>query len=303
VLWAGYFFHVSHLSIHDGRLVATFPHREPIIKNVRSRLNFSIPIPAGEYLEGLRSVAFHNHRGHQAFFLGRVSMHGGWKTYYPVVILLKWPVVVLVLSLTSLLLLGRGRLVVSRDLLIMASFPAIFLLFAIFSKIDIGDRHVLPIYPLALLLAGGLWQTARRSRPILVLLLVAVGLHVADGLRYAPDYLSYMDPFVSQPSYRLLSDSNLDWGQGLLALRDYEAQHPGDKLYLAYFGSVESSAYGIRAQYLPEGKRVSGATLVVSATNLTGQMLDNPASYRWVLRYPEKTILNHSLHVFEIPPD
>ena len=100
----------------------------------------------------------------------------------------------------------------------------------------------------------------------------------------------------------LLSDSNLDWGQGLLALRHYEAQHRSETIYLAYFGSVESTAYGLRAQYLPEGKHVSGATVAVSATTLTGQMLENPTSHRWVLRYPEKTVLNHTLHVFQIPP-
>ncbi len=302
VLWAGYFFHISHLSIRDGRLIATFPHREPIIKNVRSNLNFNIPIPAGEYLEGLRSLAFHNHRGHQAFFLGKASQRGGWKTYYPVVILLKWPTVVVVLFLTSLLLIIRGRLSVPRDLLIMASFPVVFFLFAVFSKIDIGDRHVLPIYPFALLFVSASWQLARRSRPILIMVLLALGFHVADALRYAPDYLSYMSPFVSQPSYMLLSDSNLDWGQGLLALRHYEAQHPSETIYLAYFGSVESTAYGLRAQYLPEGKHVAGATVVVSATTLTGQMLENATRYRWVLRHPEKTVLNHSLHVFQIPP-
>ena len=46
---------------------------------------------------------------------------------------------------------------------------------------------------------------------------------------------------------------------------------------------------------------VSGATVVVSATQLTGQMLENFDAYDRVLAYPQKTILNHSLHVFQIP--
>ena len=40
-------------------------------------------------------------------------------------------------------------------------------------------------------------------------------------------------------SYRLLTDSNLDWGQGLLALRDYQRNHPGEPIALSYFGSVD----------------------------------------------------------------
>ncbi|HEY6937951.1 MAG TPA: glycosyltransferase family 39 protein, partial [Terriglobales bacterium] len=235
VLWAGYFFHVSHLTMRNGTFIATFPHREPIIKKMRTPVNFSVPIPAGEYLEGLRNVAFHNHRGHQAFFLGTASLKGGWRLYYPTVMAVKWPTVVVLVFLVVLLLAVTRRIATSRDFLIMASFPAVYFVFAIFSHIDIGDRHVLPIYPIVLLfVAGGCWQLARRSRAALALVLIALALNAADALRYAPDYLSYFTPFVApSQTYKLLSDSNLDWGQGLLALRRYEAAHPQEKIYLA----------------------------------------------------------------------
>ncbi len=303
VVWAGYFFHVSHLTMRDGRFIATFPHRAPIIKHMRTPVNFEMPVPAGEYLEGLRNVAFHNHRGHQAFFLGTASRKGGWKLYYPTVMLLKWPTVVLLLFLLLLLLAARRRIAVPRDLLIMATFPAVYFVFAIFSHIDIGDRHILPIYPFVVLfVAGGCWQLARRSRGFLLLVLVALALNAGDALRYAPDYLSYFTP-LARPSqtYKLLTDSNLDWGQGLLALRRYETGHPKEQIYLAYFGSVDPAAYGLRAKKLEENQRVSGATVVVSATQLTGQEFQNFDTYRWVLRYHQTTILNHSLHVFQIP--
>jgi hypothetical protein len=196
------------------------------------------------------------------------------------------------------------RIVVPRDWLIMASFPAIFFVFAIFSHIDIGDRHILPIYPFVLLfVAGGAWQLARRSRFLLALVVMALALNAADALRYAPDYLSYFTPFVvPNQSYKLLTDSNLDWGQGLLALRRYQQEHPQEKIYLAYFGSVDPAAYGLRVEKLAEDQRVSGATVVVSATQLTGQMLQNFEAYHWVLQYPQTAVLNHSLHVFRIPP-
>lgn len=303
VVWAGYFFHVSHLTMRDGRFIATFPHRAPIIKQMRTPVNFSIPIPAGEYLEGMRNVAFHNHRGHQSFFLGTASLKGGWKLYYPTVMLLKWPTVVVLLFLALLVMAALRRIALPRDWLILASFPAVYSVFAIFSHIDIGDRHILPLYPFVLLfVAGGAWQLARRSRALLLLVLLAVALNAADALRYAPDYLSYFTPFVSpNQSYRLLSDSNLDWGQGLLALRRYQQEHPREKIYLAYFGSVDPAAYGLRVEKLAEDQRVSGATVVVSATQLTGQMLQNFDAYHWVLRYPQTAVLNHSLHVFRIP--
>ena len=103
----------------------------------------------------------------------------------------------------------------------MASFPAAYLALAIFARFNIGERHVLPLYPFALLFAAVVWEWADAKacgvRQFLVLLVL---LNAADALRYAPGYLSYFNVFVRPAdSYRLLTDSNLDWGQGLLALR------------------------------------------------------------------------------------
>ena len=64
-------FHVSHLAVRDGTLTATFPNwAEPIVKPVRGHINYSLLVPAGEYVEGFRELVRHNRHG-QAAFLGR----------------------------------------------------------------------------------------------------------------------------------------------------------------------------------------------------------------------------------------
>jgi 4-amino-4-deoxy-L-arabinose transferase-like glycosyltransferase len=303
VCWAAYLFHISWLNLHDGQLAVQSPGAAAyrLGKLPTTALSFSIPLPAGEYLTGLYDVLRHSRWGHPSFFLGHASDTGGWKLYYPIVMLLKWPTVALLLGLAFLLPSFRRRLSIPRDLRIMLLFPGVFLLLSIFSRIDIGDRHILPLYPFLLLLCAGLWEFARTRRTARVLLFVALGLHVADGMRYAPDYLSYFNVFVKpQNSYQLLSDSNVDWGEGLIALREYQDSHPNEQLYMAYFGSVYPSQYGIRALPLRENERVSG-TVVVSATHLSGQLLRDSHSYRWLLQYPRAAILNHTLHVFQVP--
>jgi hypothetical protein len=65
---------------------------------------------------------------------------------------------------------------------------------------------------------------------------------------------------------------------------------------------MDPKLYGIRYTPLEPGQRVTG-TVVVSATHLSGQLLDDPNGYHWLLQYPTKTILDHSLHVFEVPAD
>jgi Dolichyl-phosphate-mannose-protein mannosyltransferase len=299
VVWAGYFFHVSHLGVHDGTLTATFPNwHETLAKPVHSQ-NYSVLVPAGEFVEGFREVLRHNRHGQAAFFLGRVSATGGWKLYYPVTILLKWPVVVLLLCLTAALLILRGKLRLPAELWIMLSFPALYFMLAVFAHFNLGERHILPLYPFALLLAASVWEAARRRSLFIVLMLLAA-LNVADCLRFAPGYLSYFTPLVRPSmSYRLLTDSNVDWGQGLLALRQYEREHPREQIWLAYFGSTDPAIYGIHATPLPEGKPVTG-TVIVSATHLSGQFLSDPGGYRWLLQHQPAQILDHSLFVYKI---
>jgi hypothetical protein len=304
VAGATYLYHISWLTLENGRLFVQAPDcAEYKLATLNTTRSFAIPIPAGEYVTGLIDVYRHGRWGHPSFFLGDVSPTGGWKLYYPVLMVLKWPTIVLLVAICVLVLTVKRRIVLPRDLLVMLAFPALFLLFSIFSKLDIGDRHILPVYPFVLLLCGGIWEVHRRSRLVFGLILLALGLHITDVMRYAPDYLSYFNPFVdSRDSYLLLSDSNVDWGQGLIALQDYQASHPDEQIHLAYFGSVYPRHYGIDAKPLCEDERTTG-TVVVSATHLSGQLLRRPKSYRWLLQYPRVAILNHSLHVFRVPAE
>ena len=100
----------------------------------------------------------------------------------------------------------------------------------------------------ALLAAMAVWkQFSSRNGPRILMIALAV-FHAADCLRLAPDYLSYFTPVVdSAKSYRLLTDSNTDWGQGLIALRKYQDHHQGETIHLAYFGTVDPAVYGIKA--------------------------------------------------------
>jgi 4-amino-4-deoxy-L-arabinose transferase-like glycosyltransferase len=308
VVWSGYFFHVSHLTVRDGTLTATFPNwNEPIVKPVQGNRNYSLLIPAGEYVEGFRELVRHNRQGQPAFFLGEVSTHGAWKLYYPVVILLKWPTIVLGLALTGIAV-GLARMAkkmpVASDLWIMASFPALYMAMAIFARFNLGERHVLPMYPFAILFAAAAWEWLGQRRAMNVFFILLVVLNAADALRFAPGYLSYFTPFVRPAeSYRLLTDSNLDWGQGLLALKDYQGKHPDERIGLSYFGSIDPQMYGIKSEFFAgRHKRVAG-TLIVSATNLSGQYLTEPERYRWLLQEKPVAILDHSLYVFQLHDD
>lgn len=296
--WAGYLFHVTRVKSGNGRVVATFPHRAARTLATQSKAQFNLLLPAGEYAEGLRQVSLSNRDGRATWFLGKMYPHGGPKLYYPTAIALKWPTVVVLLFCGSLLL-GVGKTCrAPGDLGITSLFGLLFLAFALQSRITIGERHLLPLYPFALLIAGGIWEHARRHRAALAVLVLALCVNAADALRCAPDYLAYFNVFVDpQNSWRLLADSNLDWGQGLIALRAYQQRHPEEVLHLAYFGSVAPSLYGIRASSLPPNERVDG-TIIAGASCLSGLMLDDQDSYAWLQAYRPLRVLDGSMWVY-----
>ncbi len=318
-LWAGYFFHVSHFKVADGQVTATFPNRGLKTWATKSHLHVNLVVPAGEFFEGLREVAMSNKHGRPAWFFGEIYPTGGIKLYYPAAIALKWPTVLLALLLAAVLMGVRRVCRAPADLLVMGVFAVVYLFFAIQSKYDIGERHILPLYPFALLIAGSVWEQVvalkarigtevptwwgpKRINYNMIALLLVLALNAADTLRAGPDYLTYFNILVRpQNSWRYLTDSNLDWGQGLIAVREYEFRHLGEPLHLAYFGSVNPALYGVRATPLAPGEQVTGK-VVVGASALSGQVLPDPNGYRWLLQYKPAEMLDRSMFVYAINP-
>ena len=303
IVWGAYRFHVSRatIAVSEIQMSLAVPKRpDPIIRHSSRTLHISVPVPASEFIQGLAYQLGHNKLGHFGYLLGR-TYKGGSPLYFPVVTVLKWPTIVLPLFLVAMGLIFWRRAPRPRDFVLWAAFPVLYFVGAEFSSLNLGERYILPIYPFVLLLCGSLWQLTRGRRAVLVLFFVALAVHVGDVLRYAPDYLSYFNLFVSPASsYKLLSDSNMDWGEGLVALRHYQEAHPSVPIHLAYYGNVAPAIYGIRATPLMPNERVSG-TVIISATYLSGQSLPDPKGYDWVLQYPTKLILNHTLYVFDVP--
>jgi len=153
-LWSGYSLHVSQFTVADGKATATFPNRGLKTWPTKSQLRLNLKVPAGEFFEGLREVAFSSKHGRPAWFFGKIYPTGGVALYYPAAIVLKWPTVLLALIVAALLLGVRKVCRAPGDLLVMCSFTLVFFLFALRSRYDIGERHILPLYPFALMIAG-----------------------------------------------------------------------------------------------------------------------------------------------------
>jgi hypothetical protein len=222
----------------------------------------------------------HQSTGHTAFLFG-TRKEGGWWYYQPVALALKSTYVELLafgLALYAFATSGRR----SASFSVWRTTFAIFLALSFFSRIPTGIRYFLLLFPLAVMTAVSYWGRVHASRRILVITsALAVVLVQADAaIGIAPRYLSYFNAWVGAPSegYRYLSDSNVDWGQDLPALRDKLAAVGSRRPLVSYFGTAPLDAYGVRAGRwpfaTPEECR-NADWIAVSATHLVGLYLDN----------------------------
>jgi hypothetical protein len=217
-----------------------------------------LPVPAPQYWQSLAAVRTRVELSTPAFMLGQVSPTGFF-AYYPFVFLTKTPLPTLIfLVLGAITLIVRRR----RDEVSAWIPPLLFLLAAMFGGLNLGYRLMLPILPFALMIAGlgasalvsdrlwgrvGAFSTGRR----VIAALLSVWL-IVDGLTANSNHLAYFNTLIDRDrDYQVLVDSNLDWGQDWIALRQWQQAHPTDRLSVAYYGSARPQAYGLDVQLLP----------------------------------------------------
>lgn len=196
--------------------------------------SFDLSLPFRVYLQEVRAVrTFYDANPLPQFLLGEFSPRG-WPHYYLVAIAVKTPLPALLLLALAIAPAIRGR---RFEVLVCVLFAASFLLVAAFSSLNLGIRHVLPIYPFVFSAAAIALADASRRMRIAAGVLVAA--HACVAFLAFPSYLSYFNPLIgsARNADRVLIDSNLDWGQDLRRLGQWTRAHDIDLMRVHYFGA------------------------------------------------------------------
>ena len=191
----------------------------------------------------------------KTYLLGEFSMTGWWY-YFPVTMLFKSPIALLLAAgaaaALGIALLMRQRAIVREHAWTIACFAVpvgIYMLASMTSNLNLGIRHVLPVYPFAFVAIGAAAAYGWRARPKLakVATLALVTLLGVETLSAFPHYVAFFNVAAggSRGGINLLGDSNLDWGQDLPLLAQWQQDHPDQKLYFAYFGMADPKYYGV----------------------------------------------------------
>lgn len=283
------------------------------------------------YFTGLSMIFHRVVGGNTTYFLGEVS-NLGWRSYFPIIYLIKETLAFHALTLIALFyfafsikkpfwqdILNRIKnwLKSSFPQFAMLTFVLLYWLVSIMGNLNIGVRHLLPVFPFTIVLvsAGVLnWLKESNFKLKRFVLTVLILWQMISLFSVYPHFLAYFNELAggADNGYIYAVDSNLDWGQDLIRLKDWVNENKIDKIYLDYFGGGNPEYY-LKQKYAPwwgdrdSGEFPKGNYLAISASFLQGgkgiaiPTLPQPSGYyRWLDNYKPVTKIGYSIFIYRI---
>ena len=206
------------------------------------------------YLYGLADVRVMSDF-YTSYIFGNIYPHGVWY-YFPAAFLIKSTLTLLILLGVAIWAIATRRFSAWREILFLTIPPVFHLLVAIWSRMNIGLRHILPMYMfLAVLVAGAVWKLIEKNRRWLYAVVVLLVFQAISSIHVFPAYVAYANEAWGGPSqtYKYLTDSNADWAQQLKSVKRYLDQRGVKDCWFIYFaqGVVDFRDYGIPCKPLP----------------------------------------------------
>jgi tetratricopeptide (TPR) repeat protein len=273
------------------------------------------------YLYGLADVRIMSDF-YTSFLFGTIYPHGVW-FYFPAAFAIKSTLPFLILLALAIWAIASRRLTQGREIVFLTVPPGLYLLVAMGSGMNIGLRHILPMYMfLTVLVAGVAWNFIQRDRRWLYFVIALLIFQAVDAIRVFPAYMAYANELWGGPSqtYRYLTDSSVDWGQQLKSVRRYLDKNDIKDCWFVYFaqGVADFRDYGVPCKPLPTNDSAwvdaimdtppaIDGTVLISAGDLSGFEFGDPQlnPYEQFRNLKPKAVIDYSVFVyqghFEIP--
>lgn len=257
------------------------------------------PYPLVEVVGGLVQLA--GMAGGANYFLGEIHPEGVWY-FFPVMLAVKTPLALIALIAAGFLAAARGT-AQRGAVFAWGAAAAAILAVGMASRINLGLRHVLAVYPLLCLVAasGVVWLLRRRASATLAAAL-ALWL-VVDSAAAHPDYLPYFNLAARNEPAWFSADSDFDWGQDAKRLAD-ELQRRGiDHVAVAVQSTARLRRFSrVDAADLWPGQRVSGWVAVGIGRLLHDRIRPPYTGLRWLLCRRPVARIGRTILLYEIPP-
>ena len=267
----------------------------------------SVELPMWSYVKGFTLVANHDYWGHLAYLNGQYSNFGWW-WYFPFALLVKTPFATLLALLLASVALTRAvqkfQLRLHPGFLVIGAASLLYLLWSLTSNINLGVRHVFPVY-LAVFTTIGVFgaQVIARGKRQLRWLLGGIGiLYFLTSILAYPTYTAYFSEIVggtaNGPKY--LVDSNIDWGQAVKRLKSFLVAENIPYVCMSYFGQANLTTYGIDYRYLqtqddPHAPADVNCVVAISVTSI----LSHDGAYWWLRAYEPDARIGGTIYLYD----
>ena len=335
LIWPVYQYHVWNYPKEIQARDTEFLLSSNLIKASGSVLSWAAekPIlrPYAQYFLGLFLVFQRASSGHTTYFLGEISATG-WKNYFPIVYLIKEALVFHILTLIALLYavflikkpfwqntLQRLKSWIRNHFpeFAMLTFLGIYWATSLASDLNIGVRHLLPVFPFTMLLVGGTIVKLLKAPFLKIKYLILGALilwQVFSVVSIYPHFLAYFNELAGGPNQGFVYtvDSNLDWGQDLKRLKKWVQDNKIDKIYVDYFGGGDARYY-LKEKYAPwqgtqdpnefpkENYLAVSVTFLQGGRGLPAPGFNQPwGYYLWLNKYQPVAKIGHSIFVYYI---
>ena len=262
-----------------------------------------VPLPY-TYVYGLVSLQHQSKIGHLSYLAGIKARRN--PLYFPVLILIKTPVGILGLLGLAAWLVRKRRLQPSPEALAIAAFCTLFVLIASFGRINIGVRHVLPVFPFMAAFAARTAVVGWTLIPTRLGRAALVGATVSAALAAAATYPYFISHFNALAGGRSgghrISVVGEDWGQDNTELADWLLRHDIDRI--AYYDAgrplrhEEIRRHGLKTKRLRCHDVPTAKSTAV--THITDQVR-YPGCLRWTQACDNIGRINHHLYVWDCP--
>ena len=258
-----------------------------------------IPLPY-DYIVGVATIAAQNKVGHLSYLAGFRFRRN--PLYFPVLLAIKTPLLILVLLGACVWLYRRGILRPQPLTMCLVYVATSYLLLAMTSRINIGVRHVLPLYPIMVLLAAraaGIIVRMAGSGQILLRASLLLALAPIPSLLAFPHYLGYFNILVGGPwGGSQISVIGEDWGQDVAGLAKVVDRtrplyyHTGFTLRID-----ELKRFGVDVRYLRCNQVPPTESQV--ALHRSDIVRRGDHCFAWRTSCKVKTTVNHHIVVYE----
>ncbi|MGZ5442385.1 MAG: ArnT family glycosyltransferase [Thermoanaerobaculia bacterium] len=290
-IWSGYGFQLQTPSSVIGD--ATWVFMKLFVPQSAAQQIANTPLPAASLPIGLAMVRAHNESAtNVSFLLGEIG--GPWVEYFPIVLFYKTPLPFLILFACGLFALrGRGQLAFALVTLAILGV-------AMTSRINIGIRHVLPIYVPASIIAAvavvEIWKRATTGFSRTTLAALLAWLLAGVALAY-PDHLAWFNEAAGPEPERIVVDSNLEWGQDGLRLARAIREMQIDHVQVLYATNIRLAEHGVHAEKLTFGPK--RGWIAIGEAPL--RFFHPPEMYGWLESYRPVRKIGKSIRIYHIP--